>query len=372
MTLHKKAFLVWQQLRFYDTDDLKVIFERCLWLANLKQVACIIHDKDTRQWVISEEDKWPHFHVVLTFSNQISSLTVANQLKVPENCVLKMECSAKTNFLYLIHKNHPERHQYDAKEVLANFDYEDYVSDAELLQNPDDIITLIEKWEIKPYERPKYVDWKFYSKYKKRINTAVEHNLILKDLNLKNKQMQCVYISWPSGCWKSLLSKHIAELNGYSPYNSDQWRHPFDNYNWQECIILDDFRDDLMPLNDFLKLTDNNTSSKVWCRFYNKTIAPCKLLIVNSVVPIKNFYNWAIDEYNNETKHQIYRRFTTMIHMSDEYITWYAYDKLFQKYLKDFKTTNMFSNMYPKDWPIENLFLQNMREKFSDRIIPEN
>ena len=89
-------------------------------------------------------------------------------------------------------------------------------------------------------------------------------------------------------------------------------------------------------------------------------------------MPIKNFYNWAIDEYNNETKHQIYRRFITMIHMSDEYITWYAYDKLFQKYLKDFKTTNMFSNMYPKDWPIENLFLQNMREKFSDRIIPEN
>jgi len=371
MTLHKKWFILCQQVKYFDTNDINELKERCLWLSNINKVAIILHDKDKREWTNWTEFKEPHFHFVLTFTNQISSLTVANQLHVPENFIEPMHSSWKTNFLYLIHKNNPEKHQYGPEEVVANFDYEDYVSDSIPLQNINDIILKIENWEVKPYELVKYTNTTTYSKYKGRLVNAVEHKLLSNDLTTKNnKSMECVFISGPSGCWKSTLSKLIAERSGYNYYISSQWKNPFDNYLWEECIILDDFRDTVYSFSDFLKIADNNTSSLVGARYHNKSISTCKLLIVNTIDKIKDFYSRETED--EWIKKQLYRRFKTYIIMTDEYIQWYAYDKLFNTYVKDFKTTNMISSMYPNDKPIENLFLQNMREVFSDRIIQDN
>jgi len=369
MVLHKKWYVLCQQVKYFDTNDIYELRDRCLSLANINKVAIILHDKDKREWTNGEELKEPHFHFVLTFSNQISSLTVANCLHVPENFIEPIHYSSKTSFLYLIHKNNPEKYPYDPKEVVANFDYLEYVEGTLPLQNINDIILKIGSGEIKPYQVVSYTNTTTYSRYKNKINNAVEHRMLNSDLiNKDNKKMECVFISGPSGCGKSTLSKLIAKKSGYNYYVSSQWKNPFDNYLWEECIILDDFRDDIFSFSDFLKITDNNTSSLIGARYHNKSISDCRLLIVNTIDKIKDFYSWETED--EEIKKQLYRRFKTYITMSDEYINWWAYDKVFNTYVEDFKTTNMISWMYP-DKPIENLFLQNMREVFSDRIIKD-
>lgn len=369
MVIHKKRFTFTQQVKYLDTEDIDVLFERCLSLSNVDKVAIILHDKDVRMWVnLEEEDKEPHFHFVLTFKNQISSLTIANTLHIPEPSVKAIEHSTKSAMLYLIHFNKPEKFPYDPWEVKANFDYVEYVKNTIPLQNVDELILKIEKWEIKPYNRIKHVNAITYSKHHRKLEAAAYQQIMLNDLNNNNnKSMECVYISGPSGCWKTTLAKKIAQEYNYSCYISSQWKNPFDNYMGEECIILDDFRDDIMSFADFLKITDNNTNSLVGARYHNKSIASCKLLIVTNVKTIKELY-W-IDTDNEVYRKQLYRRFKTLITITDEYIKWWAYDKLFNTYCEDFRTTNMFTSMYEDKWPAENLFLQNMREVFWDRII---
>lgn len=370
MVLHKKWYVLCQQIKFFDTDDLKTLFERCLTLKNINKVACIKHDKDKREWTNWVEFKEPHFHFVLTFKNQTSSLTVANRLWVPENFIEPFHNTAKTNFLYLIHKNSPEKFQYDPRDVIANFDYLEYIDWALALQDINDIVLKIEKWDIKPYQVFECVNWLTYSKYKSRINNSIEHRMWNNDLLSKdNKTMECVFISGPSGCWKSTLSKLLAQKSGYNYYISSQWKNPFDNYLWEECIILDDLRDDIFSFAEFLKITDNNTSSLIGARYHNKSISTCKLLIVNTIDKIKDFYYYETC-WDDDIKKQLYRRFKTYIVMNDEYIKRWNYDKLKNEYVEDFMTTNMISWMY-SDKPIENSFIKNMKEVFSDRIIKD-
>lgn len=372
MSIHKKRFILQQQVRFLDTNDINVLYDRCMSLSNIDKVAIILHDKDVRLWTdLEEEEKQPHFHFVLTFKNQISSLTVANTLKVPENQIRCVENWTTANLLYLIHYWKPDKFPYDPTEVKANFNYIEFVKKFVPIQDINDILIKIENWEIKPYERINHINSITYSKYHKRLEDAARWKLLKADFNNNNnRQMECVFISGPSGCWKTTLAKKIAQQDyNYSCYISSQWKNPFDNYMGEDCIILDDFRDDIMPFADFLKITDNNTSSLVGARYHNKSISNCKLLIITNVKPIKEIYSWETDD--EIYRKQLYRRFKTLITITDEYIRWWNYDKAFNKYCEDFRTTNMFTNMYEDKWPAENLFLQNMRELYEDRIIKD-
>lgn len=132
---------------------------------------------------------------------------------------------------------------------------------------------------------------------------------------------------------------------------------------------MDDLRDDIFSFAEFLKITDNNTSSLIGARYHNKSISTCKLLIVNTIDKIKDFYYYETC-WDDDIKKQLYRRFKTYIVMNDEYIKRWNYDKLKNEYVEDFMTTNMISWMY-SDKPIENSFIKNMKEVFSDRIIKD-
>lgn len=371
MSIKKKAFMITQAFEFMDTDDIQTIYNRALSLNSLKKIACIIHDKDKREdWLL----KKPHFHMVLTFWQTMSSLTISRALWVEEQYVEKIKSSVNSSFLYLIHKNDPEKYQYNPKEVLSNFDYVDFSDDYTPKQKRELIAKRILDWEIKPYNLIDFVSIEEYAKNNSFYNNCFKWRQ--EKMAEINRNLECIYVYGPSWIWKTTYAKKLAENLGYSVYISSGWKKPLDDYKWQECIILDDIREKDFELNEFLKLTDNNTNSFIWCRYYNKSIAECKLIILTSIIPMRNFYssatvsnddNWERDKEAQETKTQLYRRFKTLIQMTDEYVKFFAYDSFNHTYKFEFATINPVSKMY--DRVLKNDLIKWIKAIVKDDII---
>lgn len=342
-----------QYFEYYDVQEIATIESRIKSLTNIKKYAIIIHDKDLLE---SGELKKKHFHCVLTFSNATTSQVVANIMNVEEQYINKIRTTTKSAMLYLVHRNNPEKYQYNASEVVANFDYIEYIDGCEPKQQREEIAKQIEVGKIKPYNLHDFITIDEYSKNKVYYDRCFEYRQ--NKIKRNDRNMECVFISGSSGTGKTTFAKMFASQKGYRAYISSGGKNPLDNYKGEECIILDDLRDSTYKMSDFLKLTDNNTDSLVGCRFYNKSIAECRLLIVTSVKPIEEFYyNATLEE--KEPQQQLFRRFSTYIRMTDYDMTIYEYRNELKDYLKFAKTKN----------PVAVMFNRNVAKEFAKNLV---
>ena len=355
-----------QYWEFYDVDKIAVVESRVKSLTNIKTYDMIVHDKDVDDnWVL----KKPHFHAVLTFSKPTTIGTVANALKVEPQYVQKIKTKTKFARLYLIHFNDQSKYQYKPEEVISNTDYVSFVSQNVPKNKWESVAVLIADWKIKEFQIQDYVGPVDYAK-----NKCYYDRLFLyrqKKMKTTERALDCIFISGPSGTWKTTLAKIIAVSKNYTVYNASGWKNPLDDYQWQDCILLDDLRDFTFSLSDFLKLTDNNTGSLVWCRFYNKSISECKLIIITSVVPIEDFYKYTTWDWTwEESQVQLFRRIPTLIKMSDEYVRFFEYDRVSNKYIERFHIINPVSIMYNNE--IHSSFMQWLKETYKADIITDD
>ena len=348
-----KSCEVMQYFKYMDTDDIDVIITRIKNLTNLKSYAIIVHDKDV---LPNGELKPAHFHCVLTFSNAKTIKSIADGIGIEMQYVEKIRTTTKSARLYLIHRNNPEKYQYSPEEVKASFDYVSYVDDCPVKQKRESIAERIESGEIKQYNLYKYITIDEYSRNYRYYQRCFEYRQ--NKLKGIDRNMECIFITGGSGTGKTTYAKMIASQKGYEYYISSGGKNPLDNYQGEECIILDDTRSSTWNLTDFLKLTDNHTDSLVGCRYYNKSIAECKLLIVTSVKSIDEFYENATKE-DNEPKVQLLRRFKMVIDMTLEYMTISYYDDNKKCHVKHLKTRN----------PVSTLFQPKVAKKFADDFI---
>ena len=348
-----KACEVMQYWDYMDCDNIDVIISRIKRLTNLKSYAIITHDRDT---LPNGQLKPAHFHCVLTFSNATTIKSIADCIGVEMQYVEKIRSTTKSARLYLIHRNDPDKYQYSPEDVKASFDYISYVDDCPVKQKRENIAQRIESGEIKQYNLWKYVTIDEYSRNYRYYQKCFEYRQ--NKLKGVDRNMECIFISGASGTGKTTYAKMIAAQKGYACYISSGGKNPLDDYQGEECIILDDTRSSTWNLTDFLKLTDNHTDSLVGCRYYNKSIAECKLLIVTSVKSLDEFYEKATKE-DNEPKIQLMRRFKMVIEMSIEYMTIYYYDENEKCHVKIGRVTN----------PVSALFQPQIAKKFAEDII---
>ena len=337
-----KTCEVMQYFEYYDVQEIATIESRIKSLTNIKKYAIVIHDKDLLE---SGEPKKKHFHCVLTFSNATTSEIVAKTMQVEEQYINKIRTTTKSAMLYLVHRNHPEKFQYNASDVVSNFDYIEYIDGCEPKQHREDVAKRIETGEIKPYNLQNFISIDEYGKNKIYYDRCFEYRQ--SKLKGTERKMECIFISGGTGTGKTTQAKIFASQKGYATYISSGGKNPLDNYKGEECIILDDLRDSTYKMSDFLKLTDNNTDSLVGCRFYNKSIAECRLLIVTSVKNIEEFYYNATQE-EKEPQQQLFRRFRTNIVMEKEYMTIYTYNSEQKKYIKQLRCKNPVAIMFDK------------------------
>ena len=152
---------------------------------------------------------------------------------------------------------------------------------------------------------PYGLDW-YMTNYSK-ITKAEKYRANL----LKDRNLEVLYISGPSGTGKTTLAKYYADKLNYDPFVSGSGDDFLDGYDKEECIILDDFRAGSMKFAELLKFLDNNTGSSVRSRYYNKDINNCKLLIITSVQKPDELYSFFKNDdgsSNKEPIEQFHRR----------------------------------------------------------------
>lgn len=337
----------------------------------LRDYLYILHDKDVYSKERIEElqkkfpneerykklkvgDKRPaHWHVYLRFNYGVSFEFVAKAFDVNVFCVEKVISRFANCLNYATHNTEEAKKEhkylYDDSECKSNFAWKterDIAIQEEHRKNrKNEIRELIVNGTIRKFNYTEYITAEEMDIYQKTIDNAFKYRLdkIRKE---QNRNMECIFITGDAGTYKTTYAKKYAEKLGYSYYISSGSNDVLDGYGGQDCLILDDLRPSCMGLNDLLKMIDNNTSSSVKSRYYNKVLE-CKLVIITTVLSLEDFFKNVFTEQKEPIK-QLQRRCKTKIRMDNEYIYMSFYDEQKEKYTSEFKTRNTFSNLYQK------------------------
>lgn len=318
-----RSFEIMQYFSYYDSNDINVIIDRLEQLTQLKQYALIVHDKDKNDDG-SFKDK--HFHIVVTLKNQMTDIQISNIMKIETQYINKIKTTTRKAFEYLIHKNDLNKFQYDIDSVVSNFDYKEFIEKETKKDNEikilDNLLEKIENGDIKEYNITDYFNQSMYIKYNKQIKLSFEYrNKKIKEVD---RDMNCIFVYGDSGSGKTTYAKELSKVYG-TPYISSSGKHMLDDYGGQKLIILDDIRSTDISVSELLKLLDNNTSSLVNCRYYNKSIYECKMIVLTSTIGPVKFFSECKDN-NAEDVKQLLRRLNYIVRMDKDKIHISKYD----------------------------------------------
>lgn len=275
---------------------------------SIKQWAYILHDKD---------DTDPHYHIYLNFETSFETSLVAKWFKLGyttetgeertgEQFIEKVKGRKTDMLLYLTHGNESQKnkHQYDASEVVANFDFETEIAASKIIGD---------------FEHYTYAQMLQYANTLSIVEKTKVLNQLKKLWELEclcasmnpHRELQVVFIYGKTGTGKTTYAKKLLESLNYDYCISSSSNDPYQDYLGQNGMILDDLRDETFSFADFLKITDNHTQSGVSSRFHNKIFIG-KMLIITSSIPLKYWYRELL--YNKrEELAQLYRRITCYV-----------------------------------------------------------
>lgn len=325
-------------------DEIILILEE----KKVKEYAFILHDKD--------KDTKPHYHIAMKFDSPRKSDQIAKWFNIKENYVGRIKGKWQDILKYLIHENAPEKYQYPVEEVYSNFDFEHAKLTGE--GKKEEIINKIANGTIREYNLHNELTPVEYDKYKRNIDNAFAFRQKIL-LERKERIMECIFITGTSGSGKTTQAKRMCQNKGYSYFVSSSSNDPFDGYQGQDAIILDDLRGSTFTFADLLKITDNHTSSMVKSRYKNKVLE-CKLLIITSILPISNFYS-TVFENSEEPLLQFQRRMQTYVRMNSATMTIFYFDLNEQRYIKVTEVPN----------PVAKLYLNNSNDNHRMAFIEE-
>jgi len=321
-----KRYEIENQVTYLTEDQIKAGIAK----PAVKKWAYVLHDRDVKE---DGTPKEPHYHVLIWLNNAYDSKYVAQWFGVQEQYIerIKSDVGAEE---YLIHANAPDKFQYSHDDVQANFDIrKDVETEKKKIASSNrvsEIVNAIDRGEIRAYNVHEHITVEEYDRFKKHIDNAFQYRQ--KKIKGVNRNMECVYIVGESGCGKTTYAKQIASDRGFSTFVSSGTNDPLDDYEGQDCIILDDLRPSTLGLADLLKMLDNNTASSVKSRYRNKVLE-CKMIVITTTLPIESFFRQVFAE-EEESAVQLQRRCRTLIKMDRERITFSVWQDSERKYLE--------------------------------------
>ena len=318
----------------------------------IKYVYCI-HNKDT--YSLEDEKKNPankegtkkndHIHIFIKLDEARTPADIAKWFGLAENTIqfLKQRIYDKA-CLYVIHANAPEKYQYSVDEAVASvgFDFKAVVEEAQknyirekskdkAYKRKMEIASLIDSGVINKINISQYLTVEEEINYNAAIKIAFERKE--REISLiKDRVMDGIYIVGKSGTAKTTLAKMIASSLGFNFGVSGSDRDPVQDYKGEDCYILDDASPLSFNWKEYLKFTDNNTTSAVGSRNKDKHFGNCKLMIITQTEEPRVFVD-QIKGSTGEAKKQFYRRFKTMYKLIDSKILIYEYDEKEDKYI---------------------------------------
>ena len=183
-----------------------------------------------------------------------------------------------------------------------------------------------------------------YLHHKRKVNEAIdtynEKKTIKTINNLEDGQFKktIIYIQGNSGIGKTRFAKELIKIIKHLAlhYSGEIWEHcitastnPFDEYNSQEILLLDDIRGSSMSVSDWLKLLDPFSISPISARYHNKQGISKVIILTAPHAPFR-FFSQA-EGSETEDFDQFYRRIDLQIEVTEDFLVSNPYKKILSK-----------------------------------------
>ena len=163
-----------------------------------------------------------------------------------------------------------------------------------------------------------------YARNKRRcedaLDTYAQHKIAKTVRAMENGEfkLSVLFITGQSGSGKSMFTDNVTRQiisDAKKQYNED-WTvcsvaasNPFDEYNGEEVLIMDDLRGMSLTASDWLKLLDPDRAHYGGARYRNKRMA-CRVVIINSEKDVLEFFYYLKNSGGNksEAMDQFFRR----------------------------------------------------------------
>ena len=376
-----------QQIEYFQSSNLQDIIEYMTNILKPLRFAGILHDKDIGQ---DGNLVAPHIHLVLQFESARSLNNLAKLTKQPIQCFEQWRGSVNNAYSYLVHhtESNQDKYQYSPKEVIANFDYlllldtiernvtKRYeINDTMIIDN---LLDLLYTGNITKSEIEQRLTGSQYAKARQKIETVylkrleTQAELWRQEMIDKNEIVTIIWLFGKAGTGKTRLARQYAEQYDLNYFITGSIRDPFQQYNLEHVIILDELRPHQFDYSDLLKMFDPyNVKAMASSRYFDKPLLANVYIITSPYSP----YNFFLElTKKKQTRHidswgQLMRRLTLVIEISKEYLQFYKYSPLDQMFYIDHgnKLPNPFKNQTDREETIQDnsyqLFLELNKKK---------
>lgn len=325
---------------------MQIVFDRLNGTDNaVLEAYGILHNLDT----ITTDDggvqqKHAHVHMVFKFDGRMTVEEIAKRAGVAQQFVerpKKGRYSYDNMLAYLVHAKDENKYQYDPAQVVtfAGIDYKDVAASHEhqwaqgralkkKAARKDDLQWMIEQILDGKLSRQQILltdgYMRVYADHKGKIDDALSVYGASRAAQLAEaieSGRVCTtfyFVHGVTGRGKtSLIALPICHaLQAIYPhwrYVSLTSKNPFDEYNGEEIIIMDDFRGEEMSASEWLRLLDPYHASPAPARYKNKAaVAPLAIIITSSKSFEEFFWHTDGKRSTDEAMGQFIRRLNTL------------------------------------------------------------
>lgn len=146
-----------------------------------------------------------------------------------------------------------------------------------------------------------------------------------KNLKKRNfRYVECVYICGTTGSGKT---SYVMDRYGAEVYRVTDYKHPFDAYNGERVVLMDEFKGQV-PLGDMLNYLDGHRHT-LPARYSNREPEYDKVYVVSNT-PFEDLY--IEEEHNDKRAYEAWiRRFRAWMFFGDNNLKWVStsYDEFF-------------------------------------------
>lgn len=322
-----------QQVQLLPNNPKRFLKSKCEILKRrygLKKYAFILHDQDRSSK--NNDLVVPHYHLVMQFDHRVDVAAVAKifeqgieHFEVMTKRGTSTKTAAKNSFAYLVHAtdNSRDKVPYDPQKVTANFNFRKFLADSESELSTADILDGVAEGNItkdQAFDMLRAQGARILVHNKKSVETMAEeyqrkHHLEwLKKRNEDGKGIPAVWCFGQGGTGKTSYAKHFAEEHGLSYFITSGSNDPFQGYQGEEVLIIDELRPDVLPYSDLLQLLDPfNFEKRLKARYFNPFFSSDFIFVCTVMGPIEFYNSMAIAHKNIDTFEQLRRRLAMVL-----------------------------------------------------------
>lgn len=332
-----------QQIEFFDSSNLQDIINDMTYILKPTRFAGILHDKDIGQ---DGETVKPHIHLVLQFENARSLDNLAKLTEQPVQCFEQWRGSVNNAYSYLVHhtESNQDKYQYSPKEVIANFDYlllldtieknvtkRHEVNDTMIIDN---LLDLLYTGDITKSEIEQRLTGSQYAKAKQKIEILhmkrleTQSELWRQEMIAKNEMVTIIWLFGQAGTGKTRLARQYAERYDPNYFITGSIRDPFQQYNLEHVIILDELRPHQFDYSDLLKMFDPyNVKAMASSRYFDKPLLANVYIVTSPYSPFNFFLELTKKKKSGhiDSWGQLMRRLSLVMEVTKEYLQFYKY-----------------------------------------------